>query len=104
MTKDELKTARKKLGYTVAEMALILGISHSYLEKCEGGKKPILTGLAVRVRELLGFSPETYMDDVAIHAIDHAAFVVNSAGMSATKACDRLKNALSRIKAREESS
>ena len=58
MTPDELKSARLKKGLVQAQAATSLGVSQSYVNLLEKGKRRLTPELARQVATLYGLSPE----------------------------------------------
>src|SRR5260370_38740080 len=58
MKPHELKAARLKKGLVQAQAAKSLGVSQSYVNLLENGKRRLTPGLARRVTTLYGLSPE----------------------------------------------
>lgn len=60
--REWLKELRKKQGLVITEAAKLCGISASYYEKIENGKRNVPVGTAKKIAEAFGFAWERFYE------------------------------------------
>lgn len=79
----KLKDYRQKLGWTLAEMAEKIGVSHQQIHKYEQGLTKISATLLYKLSQMFSISPNCFFD-----GFDAAALSINREGLISTKKKD----------------